>query len=260
MSFVVKSTTKWRPLDLLCPHTCRGCGRLGTVLCECCKNNILAAQKAICPLCKQTIARSEKDVLQWKCLDCELPYQAIFVGGWREGVLAKLIKQYKYQSVWAAGEVLAEIMDAAIPSAFCGGAESVVVVPLPTIGRHVRERGIDHTARLGRKLARRRGWKVQRLLERRKDTVQVGAKAEERERQAAEAYQLNGKVEAERTYLLLDDVWTTGATMLAAAKVLQEAGAKCLFGAVLATGKARAENETLAGTETLLGTKTSPKS
>jgi len=200
------------------------------------------AQKPLCPLCKQTIARSEKDVLQWKCSDCELPYQAIFVGGWREGTLAKLIKQYKYQSVWAAGEVLAEIMDAAIPQAFGRETESVIVVPLPTIGRHVRERGIDHTARLARKLAQRRGWKVQRLLERSKDTVQVGAKAEERERQAAEAYYLNSVVEAEKSYLLLDDVWTTGATMLAAAKVLQEAGAKRLFGAVLATGKARTED------------------
>ncbi len=46
-------------------------------------------------------------------------------------------------------------------------------------------------------------------------------------------------MDAERIYVLLDDVWTTGASMRAAAEVMRLAGAKRLVGLVVAVGKAR---------------------
>ena len=280
VSFIVKNTTKWGLLDLVCPHTCRGCGRLGAVLCECCKNNIKTMNLAICPLCKRSVAMKAGKCLdcceggdgvsivgdgvgkEWMCSDCEVPLLRLGVVGWREGALAKLIKDFKYKSVRAAGEVLAELLDLRIPENFvdlrggeigvksddnmmngCGITDGlgrrveVVVVPLPTIGRHVRERGLDHTAILAKKLARKRGWKYERILGRATDMVQVGTKAAERKVQAEKAYMVVGGVEAEKIYLLVDDVWTTGATMLAAEKVLRDAGAKKIAGVVLATGR-----------------------
>lgn len=117
-----------------------------------------------------------------------------------------------------------------------GGLE-VVVVPLPTIGRHVRERGLDHTAILARKLAKRRGWKYERVLGRATDVVQVGTKAVARKAQAEKTYEVVREASGEKLYLLVDDVWTTGATMLAAEKALKEAGAKWIAGVALATGR-----------------------
>ena len=268
MSFIVKNTTKWGLLDLVCPHTCRGCGRLGAVLCECCKNNIKLTSEAICPLCKCSVAmtagkcpdcKAEKGVdgvgRGWMCPDCEVPFLWLGVVGWREGALAKVVKDFKYKSVRAAGEVLVELLDSRVPEDFekmCGSVKSgsvegdgfargreaeVVVVPLPTIGRHVRERGLDHTAILAKKLAKRRGWKYERVLGRATDTVQVGTKAADRKAQAEKTYEIQREVSADKIYLLVDDVWTTGATMLAAEKVLCEAGAEKIAGVVLATGR-----------------------
>lgn len=273
MSFIVKNTTKWGLLDLVCPHTCRGCGRLGAVLCECCKNNIKSTSETICPLCKCSVAmkagkcpdcvaggvgKSDEDWRVRMCPDCDVPFCWLGVVGWREGALAKVVKDFKYKSVRAAGEVLVELLDWRIPERFeemcgvadaVGGAEiaekdgvrrdvvEVVVVPLPTIGRHVRERGLDHTAVLARKLAKRRGWKCERVLGRATNTVQVGTKAADRKAQAEGTYELRQGVDAAKVYLLVDDVWTTGATMLAAEKVLREAGAKKIAGVVLATGR-----------------------
>lgn len=257
MSFIVKNTTKWGLLDLVCPHTCRGCGRLGAVLCECCKNNIKSAGEAICPLCKCSVAMTAGKCpdcsagglvgKKWMCPDCEVPFCWLGVVGWREGALAKVVKDFKYKSVRAAGEVLAELLGSRIPENFeeiCGvegttrdGGTEVVVVPLPTIGRHVRARGLDHTAILAKKLAKRRGWKCERILGRATDTVQVGTKAADRKAQAEKTYELRREVDAEKIYLLVDDVWTTGATMLAAEKVLREAGARKIAGVVLATGR-----------------------
>lgn len=247
MGFVVKNTTKFNVLDLICPHTCRGCGDLGAVLCERCKNDMMAHYEPICPICKEKVAQSAEKVgnitgttseKRWKCENCKTPFGGVWCFGVREGALEKLVEEYKYQSVRAMGEVLAELYDKMIPQ---GLGEEVVVVPLPTIGRHIRERGFDHTATVAKKLARRRGWRVERVLGREVDTVQVGAKAADRRAQAKRAYAVVKPVKPEVKYLLVDDVWTTGATMLAAAEVLKKAGASKIYAAVLAVSKPKEE-------------------
>lgn len=240
MSFVVKNTTKCRLFDLLCPHSCRGCGRLGEVCCERCKNDMIEKHERICPICKEKFAKTAEkgdnmpNKILWRHKGCEMPFDGLWAFGWREGVLEKLVEEYKYQSVRAMGEVLVDLYDEILPEEL---GKEVVVVPLPTIGRHVRERGFDHTLTLAKKLAKRRGWECEQILARAADTVQVGAKAADREAQARKAYEAVGEVAQSKMYLLLDDVWTTGATMLSAAKVLQEAGAQKMCAVVLAVSK-----------------------
>lgn len=230
MNNVVKNTTKCRLIDLLCPHSCRGCGHLGSILCGCCEKYLLERRSVICPLCKQTISKLSNNML---CSECETVFEGFWSAGWREGVLNRLIKDYKYRSVRAAGPVLAEILDEVLPSDLA----EVVVVPLPTIGRHVRERGFDHTMVLARYLARRRGWKVKPLLNRNTDTVQVGAKVAQRQEQAKTTYAVTSKLEPEEGYLLLDDIWTTGASMKAAVEIMRQAGARHVMAAVVAISK-----------------------
>lgn len=242
MNIVVKNTTKCGLAELLCPHTCRGCGRRGAVLCGCCKKYLNKQNLRICPLCKKSLAPAEKNDTAWQgyiCDDCELPFKAVFVGGWREGVLAKLIKDYKYKSVRAAGEVLVELLGEILPEL----PANTVVVPLPTVGKHVRARGLDHTLLLARKLAKCRGWKCERRLVRAADTVQVGTKAVERQEQAKRAYLAQGEASQEVNYLLLDDIWTTGASLLSAAEVLRVAGAQQVMAVVLAVGRDKVEEK-----------------
>ena len=58
-----------------------------------------------------------------------------------------------------------------------------------------------------------------------KDTVQVGADEETRKKQAHEAYAARN-VNKNRRYVLVDDVWTTGSSMLAACETMQKAGVR----------------------------------
>ena len=108
------------------------------------------------------------------------------------------------------------------------------VVALPTIQKHIRQRGFDHMEKLAKCLARQNDLEIVRVLERGNNCVQVGASEEKRREQAKTAYVALTEIDREANYLLIDDVWTTGSSMLAAAKTLREAGCKNLSIAVIA--------------------------
>lgn len=224
MGFIVKNTTIKNPLDLICPHTCIGCGAIGEILCECCKNNILVDHLNYCPACKRLTPDGD-------CKHCALP--SCFMVGWRDELIFEMVESYKYHSVRALSDVFAELLDGILPEI----DGQVVVVPLPTIKKHVRERGFDHMQMIAKKLAKKRGWKVGNVLKRAKNTVQVGANREVRLVQAAEAYEICGRIQPDTTYVIIDDVWTTGASMKVATKKLQRAGASKVLLAILAVNR-----------------------
>ena len=129
-----------------------------------------------------------------------------------------------------SGDVPVEVsrtMDAEIQE-----IRKIILVPLPTIRKHIRERGFDHTLRLCfelenflQKRLEKLGMKVEYrdLLVRKNKTVQVGKEKKERVKQAEKAYGIREGVEIENKtlYILVDDVTTTGASLAAAKKILQ---------------------------------------
>ena len=215
MNFIVKNTTIINPLSLIAPHSCRGCGRLGEVLCDCCKNNILKQRQA--PKLKN------------------LPnnFPPVFMVDKRSGLLDILIHDLKYNSVRALAPKLAELLDNSLPTL----PPDSIIVPLPTATQHIRARGLDHTLLIAKHLAKIRHFKVKKLLIREKNTVQVGSDRKTRLAQAKAAYSVSqkAKINPNTTYILLDDVWTTGASMKAAVKKLQQAGVSKIIIALLAT-------------------------
>lgn len=224
MSFIVKNTTIHSAFDLICPDSCRGCGELGESLCWCCKNDIILEHESFCPNCKKATSGGF-------CKECGLP--PCFMVGWRDEVVGQLVHDFKYGSARNIGKVLAELFDAVLPQI----DGDVFVVPLPTAFKHIRLRGFDHTLLIAKKLARLRKYKVDRLLVREKDTVQVGANREARMVQAPNAYRVEGQIRSDATYLLIDDVWTTGSSMKAAIKKLQHTGASKILVGVLAVNR-----------------------
>lgn len=210
MGFAVKNTTKFNILDLICPHSCRGCGRLGSLLCECCKKDMESNQKHNFKLAGGSVTAYAE----------------------RDGLLKDMLKEYKYGPVRAMATPLAELLAQTIPQ-----DQDLVIVPLPTADSHIRARGFDHMDLIAKILAKNTHHQRQKILARRNSTVQVGADAKTRKKQAENAYQVAKTVNPDAHYLLIDDVWTTGASMRAAIKLLKKAGAKHVRGAVLAFEK-----------------------
>ena len=225
MSFIVKNTTLPSLLDLIAPHSCRGCGILGEPLCHRCKNDIILEHVNTCPNCKSPNPTGQ-------CPKCKL-LPSIFVTNSHSHLLNVLIRDYKYNSNRALTKSLAEILNSILPNIY----GPVSVVPLPTIKRHIRERGLDHTLLLAKQLVKLRGqhYHLDPIITRSQNTVQVGANRKTRIEQAAKAYDLSSSsiIHPNTTYILFDDVWTTGASIKAAINILKKAGAQKIIIALL---------------------------
>lgn len=186
-------------------------------------------------------------------------FEKLLVAGLKEGWFERLVRDFKYRGRRDYGEFLAEklgevifgevkrmklddrssvksgdvpvevsrMMDAEIQE-----IRKIILVPLPTIRKHIRERGFDHTLRLCFELEnflQKRlddfgiSVEYQSLLVRKNKTVQVGKEKKERVKQAEKAYGIREGVEIENKalYILVDDVTTTGASLAAAKKILQ---------------------------------------
>lgn len=221
MSIIVKNTTFPNLFDLLAPHSCRGCERLGQPLCDCCKNYILNSNHNFHPT----------DQIQNN-------FPPIYAIGERTGLLDDLIHAYKYDSLRALAPKLAELLNAHLPNPTQLPA-NCIIVPLPTATNHIRSRGFDHTYQIAKHLAKLRHLRVQKLLVRTANTVQVGSNRKTRLSQAECAFVINQhiKINPATTYILFDDVWTTGASMQAAVKKLRQAGANQIIVALLAISR-----------------------
>lgn len=210
-------------LQIVAPHHCYGCGKIGSLLCANCKYDITSEQNFACVNCR-------KPCRDGVCFACHLPYQKAWYVGERRAVLEELIDAYKFEHVKAARQTFADLLNESLPVL----PERTVVVPLPTISPHIRQRGYDHMLLIAQAFAKARHLKVDTSLQRIGSSKQLGSSRRDRFRQAKSAFQTSKNLDASVPYLLLDDVFTTGASLQYATEALQKAGACEVWVAVIA--------------------------
>jgi len=104
-----------------------------------------------------------------------------------------------------------------------------LLIPVPLHPHRLRERGFNQAVLLVRELSRQTGIPFRkRILRKRKPTVpQVSLSGAEREKAVRGSFHVVGREELEgKSILLVDDVYTTGATVNECSKVLLAGGAK----------------------------------
>lgn len=211
-------------LSFVAPHICCGCGKIGGLLCDNCKEDIIREPFSQCLGCRRPTLQ------QGVCASCQLPYQMAWCVGERSGTLQHLIGQYKFANARAAYRPLGDILDSVVPIL----PATTVIVPIPTVAAHIRQRGYDHTLLMARYVARRRNLPLEQYLTRTHTTTQRGASRAQRIRQAKKAFGCTQPLDATLTYVIVDDVATTGATVRYAAQALRQAGAQSVAVAVIA--------------------------
>lgn len=177
-----------------------------------------------------------------KSLDC-----VIAAGSYSSSpLLKKAIHAFKYRRVQPLGGELADRIVLSLPGLLTlperyrnpnpNPNPNLCPVPLHWIRRF--HRGFNQAELLARALSRKTGWPVTSLLKR---TRATGHQAHRNRLERFSA--MEGVFRFDRTkgssppcVLLVDDVFTTGATLDACAKELKKAGAKYVVGLVVAHG------------------------
>lgn len=196
--------------------TCPLCGR--------------SAAAALCPNCQQQLQRSmlpAPDRL-WQ------PPLPIFAWGQYGGSLKRALTLLKYD-----GQIqLAKPLGQALAQAWLASSRSLqparptrrlAVVPIPMHPEKQRQRGFNQAELIARAFCQQTGLPlVQGLSRQRQTTPQFSLSAAERSQNLAEAFALGAGLShrshrsaQQPAVLLLDDIYTTGATALAAAQTLR---------------------------------------
>jgi predicted amidophosphoribosyltransferase len=203
-------------LDLLLPQRCVVCGRAGTQLCVGCLDGLPRIEAPLCERCGRPTAWPVR-----RCRECagrRLAFASAhaavryddavraFVGAWKERALRRL----------AAAAVSVTVDVVPTPR-----ADAVTFVP-PDPDRGLK-RGHHPPQQLAEALACEWGLPLASPLRRRATKRQRGLTRAERRRNVAGVF--TAKPGAPRAVVLVDDVFTSGATANAAASALRKGGA-----------------------------------
>lgn len=216
-------------LDLFFPKKCLGCNKAGTYICDSCLDKIELAQ----------IDKQQKPA-NLDCLIWAVPYS--------NPLIKELIRIFKYHYIKELAKPLSRLLITQ-----CGRSHfphDAVVVPVPLHKRKLRERGFNQAKLLAEEVAEYFSLPLETgVLTRKKYTPQQARKKSDKERKEAlkNAFEIskdfmkkcvteNENLLKDKIVILVDDVFTTGSTMSEAAKVLKQAGAKEIWGLVIAKG------------------------
>lgn len=138
-----------------------------------------------------------------------------------EGACRDLIHRMKYQGNRAAAGLLARLMAARLETRLTPGS-GAVLIPVPLHPVRLRERGFNQAERLARMVGHRVALEVRTdiLARTRFSPSLTTLAAEERRLAVAGAFRIRRPPPHDRTLILVDDVWTTGATASACIDLL----------------------------------------
>ena len=204
-------------ISLISPHHCVVCSDIADGMCKKCMLQLKPFNLHNCILCGYGLNTGNRC-----CSSCELANvnQLIIVKMSKD--LRKLLHEYKYNNKRAFCKVLAQIVSNNIDNT----GRNYIIVPLPPSSKHRRQRGYDHILNIVRHLSKMANCEYEMVLKRKTNFRQVGADRQTRFIQAENAFISRYPLSPDRTYIIFDDVITTGATITSAVRALRSGGAR----------------------------------
>lgn len=204
--------------------------------CNCCGKFTDASRTyGLCDHCIERMRFGMKEIKWGKSEDFDAAAYAMEYGLYER----RLIFSLKYDRRTYMSSVIANILFDAmreflVKNGRCPWFASDMIVPVPISKKRLKSRGFNQTEKIGRHLSIMTGIRMNNhCLMRAKDTTaQRSLSPMEREKNMSGAFvvpekscgQINGK-----SILLLDDIYTTGATAAACCRSLRAAGAEKIY-------------------------------
>ena len=220
--------------DIIFPPRCLGCAEIlhpptRQLFCPTCNEKIKFITGNLCPVCGTTFFDSPAaSHLCGNCLENKTYFSCARAVVSYETIILHAIHQFKYGSNISVGALLASFMaDFSFPDV--DFTDYSLIIPVPLHIKRLRERGFNQSLVLARALAKK--WQIPidfSLLKRHKFTeTQTGLHKAERNKNIKGAFEVSDKKKIDgKNIILIDDVYTTGATINECAKTLIKAGAQ----------------------------------
>jgi ComF family protein len=226
-------------LDLVFAPLCLGCRQpistraADRMVCGTCWSRLRALPSPRCERCWNPLAASIPGIPSAPCQLCaQIPpsLRAVRSSFVHEEPLRQLIHALKYGGWQKLGEALGSRV-AQLPLPLEVVEETGLVIPVPLAPARLRQRGYNQAMLLAREIAARRRWRLApELLERvRSSGSQTSLHPSERRANVAGAFAATpgaAELVCGQHILLVDDVWTTGATAIACGEALLTVGAR----------------------------------
>lgn len=223
---------------MIFPKFCLNCGHLGSYICLVCEKKLAFQAKYVCIYCEKG---SYFGITHFKCkkLNGIDGFVNIFL---YNPVLKKILKEIKYRFV---KEACAELLYCIKPDCIDiftflkKKHKNIVLQPVPLHKNRLKARGFNQSDVIIQYLQRFLQWQSVDVLERILETIPQAQISKKKERlkhmKGVFALKKNADVFG-RHILLVDDVVTTGATVLEACRILKANGAKTVHVFSLAKG------------------------
>ena len=223
-------------LDLIFPKICQACGIEGSYLCTNCQADI-EPPVMFCPECDKPATLGAAHPI---CLNKNTPLNSLMVTAkYKNRAVRNLVWQLKYNSAKNIAEDLSLILtDFIIKNDLLDFFADAAVAAVPLHKSRLSLRGYNQSELLAINLAKKLNLPYGRFLKKNKKTPrQVDLEKEERKLNVQNSFIFNHELKPAKKILLIDDVATTGSTMLECAKILKQAGVKEVHALVVARNK-----------------------
>ncbi|MFO1518055.1 MAG: ComF family protein [bacterium] len=220
-------------LSFFLPQVCFSCRAVQfygdeNPLCPLCTTGLKRLSDSLCEVCGDPFVHEEiASHVCGECLKNPPPFEwarSVFVWG---PILSPVIHAFKYGGNSASLAWFQQEMAGCLKKN-CPDFSFDFLIPLPLHLFRLWRRGYNQSVLLGRGIGKRLGipLELKSMVRTRSETAQALKNREERIRKIIGAFRLKNPERFKgKRVLLIDDVYTTGATLREAAKVLKKAGA-----------------------------------
>lgn len=244
--FAIISKTKNIIFDILFPPVCVNCrkyamrfesetGNISKLICDECLKKIKINTSLFCPFCRARLADNKK-ICNHSKKDFPFSYFLAAAGNYDDPIMRNLIHCFKYQKFEKLAPILGEITINYLKLINLE-LKNFVITPIPLHFWREKQRGFNQSKLIAEYIAEKSNIHLVDALKRAKNNKpQAKSKnTEERNKNVEGIFKIaNPDLIKGKNIILVDDVYTSGATMNEAIKILKQNRCKKIIALVIA--------------------------